>query len=84
VIGENTGQIATGTTSVDCIVNSPLTGLPYFNIRAAGWGSGWATGNQLRFNTIGANAPIWIARTILGGATLDGDAFTVEVRGDTD
>lgn len=84
VIGENTGQIATGTTAVDVAVNNPLTGQPYFVLRAAGWGSGWATGNQLRFNTVGANAPIWIARTILGGATLDGDAFTVELRGDTD
>jgi hypothetical protein len=84
VIGENTGQVATGTTSSDVSVSNPLTGEPYFTLRAAGWGSGWATGNQLRFNTHGANAPIWIARTVLGGATLDGDAFTVEMRGDTD
>lgn len=84
VIGENTGQIATGSTAADISVTNSLTGQPYFVLRAAGWGSGWATGNQLRFNTVGANAPVWIARTILGGAGLTGDAMTVEVRGDTD
>jgi len=84
VIGENLGQIATGTTSGDVQVVNPLTNKAYFTLRAAGWGTGWATGNQLRFNTIGANVPIWIARTILGGAGLNGDALTLEVRGDTD
>lgn len=84
VIGENLGQIAEGTTAADVQVTNPLTGAPYFTLRAAGWGSGWATGNQLRFNTVGANAPIWVARTILGGADTGGDAMTIEVRGDTD
>lgn len=84
VIGENLGQIATGTTAGDVQVTNPLTGKAYFTLRAAGWGSGWGTGNQLRFNTVGANAPIWIARTILGGAGLGGDSLTLEVRGDTD
>lgn len=84
VIGENLGQVASGTTASDVQVTNPLTGKAYFTLRAAGWGSGWATGNQLRFNTIGPNAPIWIARTVLGGAGLGGDALTLEVRGDTD
>lgn len=84
VIGENLGVIATGDTSTDLSPVNTLTGQPYFTLRAAGWGLGWAAGNQLRFNTIGANAPIWIARTILAGATLDGDSFDVEMRGDTD
>ncbi|MEW6514293.1 MAG: hypothetical protein AB1443_09850 [Pseudomonadota bacterium] len=84
VIGENLGQIATGTTAADVQVVNPLTGLAYFTLRAAGWGSGWATGNQLRFNTVGANAPVWVARVILAGAGLSGDALTLELRGDTD
>lgn len=83
LIGENLGQIATGTTGVDLAPMNPLTGQPFFTLAAAGWGGGWATGNQLRFNTFGANAPIWIARTVLGGAGLGGDALTVEIRGDT-
>jgi hypothetical protein len=84
VIGENLGVIATGTTGTDCAPVNALTGNPYFIIRAAGWGIGWAAGNQLRFNTVGAAAPIWIARTVLPGATLEGDAFSLQMRGDVD
>jgi hypothetical protein len=84
VIGENLGVIATGTTSADCSPTNQLTGQPYFVIRAAGWGAGWAAGNQLRFNTISAAAPIWIARTVLPGATLEGDSFSMQMRGDVD
>lgn len=84
VIGENVGVIATGTTAEDCSPTNALTGLPYFVIRAAGWGSGWSAGNNLRFNTVSAAAPIWIARTILPGATLSGDSFSLQLRGDVD
>lgn len=84
VIGENLGVITTGTTAADCSPANALTGNPYFVIRAAGWGSGWSAGNQLRFNTIGAAAPIWIARTVLPGATLEGDSFSLQCRGDVD
>lgn len=84
VIGENLGVIATGTTGVDCSPANQLTGQPYFTIRAAGWGAGWAAGNQLRFNSTSAAAPIWIARTVLPGATLEGDSFSMQMRGDVD
>lgn len=84
VIGENLGVIATGSTgSVTSPVN-PVTGDPYFSLPAGGWGSGWAAGNQLRFNTFGASGPTWIARTILAGASLAGDQFGFEGRGDVD
>lgn len=84
VTGEHLGIIATGTTAVDVSVVNSLTGKPYFVLRAAGWGLGWAAGNQLRFNTRGAAAPIWLARTILAGAAVTGDSFSVERRGDID
>jgi hypothetical protein len=84
VIGENLGVIATGTTTTDCAPTNALTGNPYFVLRSTGWGSGWSAGNQLRFNTVGAAAPIWIARTVLPGATLDGDSFSIQMRGDVD
>lgn len=84
VIGANLGVIATGTVGVDCSPANALTGKPYFVIRSAGWGAGWSAGNQLRFNTIGAAAPIWIARTVLPGATLEGDSFSMQMRGDVD
>ncbi|WP_018991303.1 hypothetical protein [Aromatoleum toluclasticum] len=84
VVGENVGVIATGTTLDDCSPINPVTGEAYFVLRAAGWGSGWSAGNQLRFNTVGASGPVWIARTILAGASLAGDSFDIEARGDVD
>ena len=84
VIGENLGVIATGTTGADLQPVNPLTGLPYFTLRAAGWGSGWPAGNQLRFDTIAAAPPTWLARTVLPGAALTGDSFDAQLRGDVD
>ncbi len=84
VISENMGVIATGTTAADLAPLNPLTGLAYFTLRAGGWGLGRAVGNQLRFNTVGAVAPIWLARTVLPGATLAGDSFDAQLRGDVD
>ncbi len=85
VIGENVGVIAVGNTSTDCAPNNPATGVPYFTIPALGWGSGWATGNVLRFNTIGAGYPVWVVRTIQQGPeTVPDDTFALLVRGDVD
>jgi hypothetical protein len=82
--GENLGLIATGDTSTDLAPINAITGDPYFVLRAAGWGAGWAAGVNLRFNTEAGSAPIWIARTVLAGATLEGDSFDLAVRGDVD
>jgi len=85
VIGENVGVIATGNTSTDCAPLNPSTGVPYFSLPALGWGTGWATGNILRFNTIGAQFPVWVARTVQQGPeTVTDDDFTLLLRGDVD
>ena len=85
VIGENVGVIASGNTSTDCAPNNPSTGVPYFFLPALGWGNGWATGNVLRFNTIGAQFPVWVVRTVQQGPeTVPDDAFTLLLRGDVD
>ena len=83
VIGENVGVIATGNTSADCAPVNQITGSPYFTIPAAGWGGGWATGNVLRFNTVGAEFPVWVVRTVQQGPeTVPDDSFTLLIRGD--
>jgi hypothetical protein len=83
IIGEHVGVIATGNTSTDCAPLNPATGVPYFVIPAAGWGSGWATGNVLRMNTVGAMFPVWMVRTVQQGPeTVLDDRFTVLIRGD--
>ncbi|WP_394474873.1 hypothetical protein [Ralstonia mannitolilytica] len=85
VIGENVGVIATGNTSTDCAPNNPATGVPYFYLPALGWGNGWATGNVLRFNTIGAQFPVWVVRTVQQGPeSVPDDNFTLLIRGDVD
>jgi hypothetical protein len=84
VIGEQLGVIATGTTLVDMQPVNLLTGKAYFTIRANAFGLGWAVGNQLRFNTVGATPPFWLARTVLPGASLAGDSFDAQLRGDVD
>ena len=83
VIGEASGIIWSGNISTDCAPANPRTGLPYFTIPAAGWGSGWGTGNVLRFNTVGGLAPLWFIRTVLAGeATAPYDGFRYETIGD--
>lgn len=85
VAGESVGVVGTGNISSDTAIANPATGAPYFTIRADGWGSGWNAGNSVRFNTDGAQAPFWIARTILSGpATATEDSFATQNRGDAD
>lgn len=83
-IGEGSGFIANGTTGADFAPVNPLTNKPYFTIQSGGWGSGWAIGNQLRFNTHAAAAPILLARTILPGAPPTEDSTDIQFRGDVD
>jgi hypothetical protein len=83
VIGEHVGGIAVGSTAADCSPINPATGEPYFTIPALGWGTGWLPGNVLRFDTVGAIAPVWVLRTIQQSTpTVDKDEFTLLIRGD--
>ncbi|HCA6786109.1 TPA: hypothetical protein MXV52_006785, partial [Pseudomonas aeruginosa] len=57
----------------------------YFTIRKEGWGSGWAAGNAVRFNTDSCLGPMWIVRTVLSGkGTVEDDEFHLQIRGDAD
>lgn len=85
IVGEHVGVIATGNTATDCAPNNPATGMPYFTIPALGWGAGWAAGNILRVNTVGAQVPVWVVRTVQQGPeTVPDDNFTLLIRGDVD
>ncbi|MDO8940911.1 MAG: hypothetical protein Q7U98_17285 [Methylicorpusculum sp.] len=86
VIGQNVGQILTGVSIAANIAPiNPNTGQPYFTIYKDGFGAGWASGNVLRFNTFGANAPTWIIQAIAQGPATDDDfTFCLEFRGDID
>ncbi|MEK8080700.1 hypothetical protein [Pseudomonas sp. XK-1] len=85
VVEEKLGVLTTGTTSSDLAPINPATGVPYFTILAAGWGSGWAAGNAVRFNTDACLGPLWICRTVLSGqGTVEDDQFKLQIRGDAD
>lgn len=86
VIGETVGQIVSGhSITEDLAPINPATGVPYFSLLALGWGGGWAAGNVVRMNTVAANYPVWVARTVLqGNPTTQSDQFTLGIRGDVD
>ncbi|WP_051149856.1 hypothetical protein [Methylohalobius crimeensis] len=90
IFGEHVGGLTLAgqnqwPISGDIAPVNPATGQPYFTLPAAGWGAGWATGNLIRFNTIGANYPVWIARSIQQSPGSSGsDKFCVQIRGDID
>lgn len=64
VIGEQLGFIGVGDINTDCAPVNPLTSQPYFTIPYQGWGGGWATGNCLRFNIVGACYPVDCVRAV--------------------
>ncbi|NNH86259.1 hypothetical protein [Acinetobacter terrae] len=84
-IGEYSGQIGTGTTNADYAPINPVTGVPYFTIKKEGWGAGWANGNVLRFNTVAANFPVWVIRTVKQSEpAVISDQFQIMLRSDID
>lgn len=85
VVEQKLGVIATGSTAYDLSPINPATSTPYFTIRAEGWGTGWASGNAIRFNTDACLGPAWLVRTVLAGkGTMNDDNFKLQVRGDAD
>lgn len=85
LFSENLGVIATGNISADIAPVNPLTGKVYLVIRKEGWGLvPWPAGSQLRLNTVAAAPGFWLARTVLPGASLAGDSFDAQLRGDAD
>jgi len=81
LVGESIGEIAVGNIADDFLPTNPITGAPYFTITAAGWGTGWANGNVLRFNTIGSRAGFWMGRTVSPSAPGGDDSGVIELRG---
>ena len=78
-------MIAIGSINSDLAPINPATGAAYFTLHAIGWGIGWAAGNILRINTIGAMFPIWVVRTVQQGPeSVPDDNFSLLIRGDVD
>jgi len=85
IMEEKLGVVGSGYIIQDAAPLNPATNQPYFFIDYRGWGAGWSPGNVVRFNTDGANKPLWIARTTLQGpVTEPNDQFTIQIRGDAE
>lgn len=84
-VGEVSGQIGMGSVNVDFAPINPVTSEPYFVVKKEGWGTGWVSGNVLRFNTIASMYPIWCIRTVKQSEpTVLSDNFQIMYRGDID
>ncbi|MGE4519556.1 MAG: hypothetical protein AB7E04_08625 [Desulfobacteraceae bacterium] len=85
VLGEHLGVILTNAPiTADIAPVNPATGEPYFTIRYEGWGSGWSSGQVLRFNCDAGNFPVWFCRTTQQGpATENSDNYVIQIRGDS-
>lgn len=83
LVGQHLGQIASGNINEDFAPTNGAAQAPYFTLRALGWGSGWAAGNTLFIDTIGAEAPIDVVRCTQPGspAGIDDSCWIVQ-RGD--
>lgn len=71
VIGEHVGVVWTGPISGGVAPINPAEGVPYFSLDAAGFGQGWAAGNVIRFNTVGAQPPVWLLETVQQGTASE-------------
>lgn len=89
VFGENVGQVLfdvsiTGTGFVDA-ANTQHPGSYYWRIPKLAFGSGWAAGNVILFETFPAGGTAWVTRTTLQGpATEVSDVATIAFRSDVD
>lgn len=86
IIGQNVGQIGIGATNEDTApINPNHPSVPYFVIPEGGWGSGWANGNCLRFNTVAAGFSAWLLRTTRPSEAAGDDySFSVLIGGGID
>ncbi len=85
IVGKNYGVIGEGFINQDCQPINSATGKPFFFLDHRGFGSGWAAGNVIRFNTRGASPPFWVARTTLQGPpTEPNDQYVLQLRGDAE
>lgn len=84
LVGERSGQIASGNISSDFIPLNPRTSQPLMTLYASAWGTGWLPGNVLRLNTQAADAGLWESRCVSPGAPGGTDQAVLLVRVDVD
>lgn len=81
VYSERLGLLGTGTTSAVFAPLNPATGAPLFTLLAANWATSVTVGTTLRFNTVAAAPPVWVARCVSPGATATAARAVLRVNG---
>lgn len=85
IVGEQVGFIGVGDTLSSTAPINPASGVPYLTLDPLGFGAGWSAGNVIRFNTHGAQAPVWMMEVIQPGPDYGlPDSCELAIRGDVD
>ena len=51
IVGRTVGEIGVGNINEDTSPTNPNQGVPYWTLKAGGFGAGWVNGNVIRFST---------------------------------
>lgn len=86
--GSSSGVYSYNNSPCLIVANRNFAGEPYdgayWIINCNGFGSGWASGNCIRFNQDAANYPLWFVRTTLQAPPEEPvDHYTIQIRGDS-
>jgi hypothetical protein len=61
---ERLGLLGTGTTAANFSPLNSATGAPLFTLLSANWAPAIVVGSTMRFDTVGAAPPVWMARCV--------------------
>jgi hypothetical protein len=63
---------------------NPVTGTPYFTLKASAWAGNFQGGNQATFDTIPAAIPLWYRRQVPAGTfSLANDYASLAIHGES-
>jgi len=84
VNGDTLGNVGTGDIASDFIPVNPDFSVPYFTLRAAGFGGTWSAGETIQFATHPAALPLWLKRIIPAGAgSAPSDSTIIAISGES-
>lgn len=86
IIGETLGEIAQASITQTVAPINPQTKKPYFSIAPQAFGSGWDSGNTIRFDTVASSYPFWVGNAISqhNGSSQDVYDFSVAFHANID
>ena len=78
------GLQAAGSTSADTAPTNPLSGSPYFTLKATGWGGNFQANDTVTFTTSPAALAVWYRRQVPPGTfSLANDFASLAIHGES-